>query len=75
MARYVIRTAHGPAEVKTPSGDIIHVCRCGLSKSEQGLCDGSHKQTLDEKEGDIYEYGADGKQEEGGCCGGGCCSN
>lgn len=76
MARIVIRTAQGPAEVKTQNGDIIHVCRCGLSGSEQGLCDGSHKQTLDEKEGEMYEYDGEGqREEEGGCCGGGCCSN
>ena len=72
MARKVIHSAQGPAEVKTPNGDSVWVCRCGLTKSEQGLCDSSHKQTLDEKEGDIYEYDDEGHQEQG-CCGGGCC--
>lgn len=74
MARIVLRTAHGPAEFKTPNGDTVHICRCGLSKSEYGLCDGSHKQTLDEKEGEVYEYDGEGHREkEEGCCGGGCC--
>ncbi|MDD5083920.1 MAG: CDGSH iron-sulfur domain-containing protein [Candidatus Moranbacteria bacterium] len=73
MARKVIHTAQGPAEFTTASGDIVKICRCGLTASEQGLCDDSHKQTLDEKAGDLYEYGEAG-QEEGGCCGGGCCS-
>jgi CDGSH-type Zn-finger protein len=73
MARKVIHTAHAPAELKTPNGDVVHICRCGLTDSEQGTCDGSHKQTLDEKDDTLYEYDNEGHQEEG-CCGGGCCS-
>jgi CDGSH-type Zn-finger protein len=78
MARIVLKTAHEPAEVTTPKGDTVHVCRCGLSHSEQGLCDGSHKKTLDEKEGVVYEYDKNNtrlKDDESACCGsGGCCS-
>lgn len=72
MARRVIHAAQGPVEFKTQNGDSVWICRCGLTKSEQGLCDGAHKQTHDEKEGELYEYDGEGRQEEG-CCGGGCC--
>ncbi len=72
MARIITRTEHGPVEVKI--GDkTVHVCRCGLSKNPQGLCDGSHKKTLDEVEGVTYVYDEDGNREEAEmCCGGGC---
>ena len=70
MARKIIRTAQGPAEYTTPGGEKVTICRCGLTTNEFGLCDGSHKQTLDEKDGEMYMYEAD----EAGCCGGGCCS-
>lgn len=80
MARLVLKTAKGNFELK-PSDKPVHICMCGLSKN-QPFCDGSHKKTLDEKEGEVYEYDAEGKRieccemkegEEGGCCGGGCC--
>ncbi len=80
MARLVLKTAKGNFELK-PSDKPVHICMCGLSKN-QPFCDGSHKKTLDEKEGEVYEYDTEGKrmecceikeEEEGGCCGGGCC--
>lgn len=52
MARIVEKEAKGPVEV---SGESRWICMCGLSKN-QPFCDGSHKQTLDEKEGKIYKY-------------------
>jgi len=36
---------------------------CGLSNREP-FCDGSHKKTLDEKEGKVYEYDEEGKRRE-----------
>ena len=82
MSRIVVKTAHAPHEIK-PSEKSTFICMCGLSKN-QPFCDQSHKKTLDEKEGEVYEYDKDGKrmecceegedkEGEGGCCGGGCC--
>lgn len=64
MPRLVKHTAHGPAVVKTPKGDEIYICRCGLSKNPQGLCDGSHKKTLDEKDDQVYCYDEKGERKE-----------
>ena len=55
MGRLVKHTAKGPAKVETTEAPIF-VCRCGLSKNEQGLCDGSHKVTQDEQEDKLYIY-------------------
>jgi CDGSH-type Zn-finger protein len=63
MARIVKRTEHGPVQVDT-NGNPIFVCRCGLSKNPQGLCDGSHKKTLDEAEGKTFVYGENGERVE-----------
>jgi len=82
MARIVVKTAQGPLVLK-PSTKPVNICMCGLSKN-QPFCDGSHMGTLDEKEGEIYEYDKKGKRvdccgsdekEEGACCGGGCCKD
>lgn len=54
MARKVLKTAHGPFEVK-PQKQSVWICMCGLSKN-QPFCDGSHKRTLDEEEEKIYQY-------------------
>jgi CDGSH-type Zn-finger protein len=58
MTRQVFHSAHAPQAVpKTAAaGDHLYVCRCGLSASPYGLCDGSHKQALDEQPGLTYLY-------------------
>lgn len=68
MARKVIKTAHGPYELK-PQGSMVKICMCGLSKN-QPFCDGSHLKTLDEDDTTMYVYDEQGKrQEECACCG------
>jgi len=58
MTRLVSHTATGPLAVPKDSaaGDHLYVCRCGLSASPLGLCDGSHKATRDEQSGRVYLY-------------------
>lgn len=58
MTRIVSHSANGPLAVpKTAAaGDSLYVCRCGLSASPFGLCDGSHKATRDEQPGQVYLY-------------------
>jgi CDGSH-type Zn-finger protein len=58
MTRLVSHTATGPLAVPKDSvaGDHLYVCRCGLSASPLGLCDGSHKASRDEQPGRVYLY-------------------
>lgn len=59
MTRLIPHTARGPLKVlKTDmsAGDAVYLCRCGLSASPNGFCDGSHKATLDEQPGRVYLY-------------------
>jgi CDGSH-type Zn-finger protein len=76
--RIVVKTEKGPKQV----GDKF-ICMCGLSK-DQPFCDGSHKQTADEKDEETYLYTEEGREivqeitvGEAGCCCGhgdeGCC--
>lgn len=68
MSRCVTSELKGPAEVK-PSTESQWICQCGLSKN-QPFCDGSHKKTLDEADGTVYRYEADGTRKEcGDSCG------
>lgn len=64
MSRVVIHTAHGPALVKTPSGDTVAICRCGLTTNADGTCCGNHKRTLDEAPDKIYQYDEQLEREE-----------
>jgi CDGSH-type Zn-finger protein len=55
MARIIIHTAKKPYVHKTPKGDVVVICMCGLSKNYP-LCDGSHVKVGNELEGAIYLY-------------------
>ncbi len=59
MTRLIPHTARGPLKVLKADlapGDAVYLCRCGLSANPNGLCDGSHKATLDEQPGRVYLY-------------------
>ena len=62
MSRIITHEAKGPLEIK-PLDKSVWICRCGLSKN-QPFCDGSHKKTLDEKDGKTYKYSPDGTRVE-----------
>ncbi|HDZ54110.1 MAG TPA: CDGSH iron-sulfur domain-containing protein [Candidatus Nealsonbacteria bacterium] len=55
MTRLVEHAEKSPVQVDT-TGEPIFVCRCGLTRNEKGLCDGSHQKAQDEKEGKLYCY-------------------
>ncbi len=64
MARKILKIAQAPYEVKSQK-ESVWICMCGLSKNEP-FCDGSHKKTVDEEAGKVYEYDADGHRKETG---------
>ncbi|BCU67536.1 hypothetical protein HS7_09730 [Sulfolobales archaeon HS-7] len=60
MVRLVRHDRNKPYEIKADNGQVFYVCACGLSKHKP-FCDGSHKRTLDEEEGNVYIYDDEGK--------------
>lgn len=62
MARLVKKEAKGPYEIKC-AAESTWICMCGLSNN-QPFCDGSHKKTADEKEGEVYLYNEYGSRSE-----------
>lgn len=62
MARLVRHEATGPRkldedDIDPEKGDVA-VCQCGLS-AEYPFCDGSHRVTQTETEGELYKYERD----------------
>jgi CDGSH-type Zn-finger protein len=66
VVRWVRKTAKGPARLEI-HGKKISICRCGLSKNENGFCDGSHAKVQDEEEGRSYCYDEVGERVEMRC--------
>ncbi|WP_069807158.1 CDGSH iron-sulfur domain-containing protein [Vulcanisaeta thermophila] len=59
--RVVLHTRKGPYEYKTPSGESVWICMCGLSDTYP-ICSGKHRLVADEKENEVYLYTQDGKR-------------
>lgn len=60
MARLVRHDAQGPKKVEV-NGEEQWVCMCGLSDNKP-FCDGSHHDTQDEEDGELYLYDHDGNR-------------
>lgn len=62
MARLVKHEANRPFLIRQEDVQKfpIAICMCGLSKNKP-FCDGSHKRTNDEEEGELYLYDDQGR--------------
>ena len=54
MTRIVKYEEHKPT-ITTIGNESKAICMCGLSKIKP-LCDGSHRETIGEENGKLYEY-------------------
>lgn len=65
MTREVTHEANGPAPINEETleeqGGTAYICQCGLS-SNKPFCDGTHHETEDEEEGEVYKYESDGSR-------------
>jgi CDGSH-type Zn-finger protein len=59
--RVILHTAKGPYEYKTPSGESVWICMCGLSDTYP-ICSGKHKLVRDEDERSVYIYDQTGNR-------------
>jgi CDGSH-type Zn-finger protein len=67
MAREVTHEANGPTpideETLEEQGGAAYICQCGLS-SNKPFCDGTHAETADEEEDELYKYDSDGSRQK-----------
>ena len=61
MARIIVHTRGSPLVHRTPKGDVVVICMCGLS-GNYPFCDGSHLKTDGEEGGAVYVYDSSGKR-------------
>ena len=59
--RVILHTAKRPYEYKTPSGESVWICMCGLSDTYP-ICNGKHRLVRDEDEGSVYIYDQTGNR-------------
>ncbi|KUO79653.1 MAG: hypothetical protein AT714_07825 [Vulcanisaeta sp. OSP_8] len=59
--RVILHTAKRPYEYKTPSGESVWICMCGLSDTYP-ICSGKHKLVRDEDERSVYIYDQTGNR-------------
>ncbi len=60
VARLVKHKSQGPAKIEV-GDETKYVCMCGLSDNKP-MCDGSHAETQDEEEDELYVYDDQGKR-------------
>ncbi|MEM3832761.1 MAG: hypothetical protein QW128_04070 [Thermoprotei archaeon] len=63
MMRVIFHTAKRPYLYKTPNGETIHICMCGLSQTYP-ICHGDHAKVRDEDENKIFLYDNQGSRLE-----------
>lgn len=61
MARIIVHTRGSPLVHRTPKGDVVVICMCGLS-GNYPFCDGSHLKTDGEEGGAVYVYDSSRKR-------------
>lgn len=59
--RIIFHTAKRPKPYKTPNGETIYICMCGLSQTYP-ICHGDHAKVRDEDENKIYLYDQQGSR-------------
>lgn len=60
MARLVKHEKQAPFVVPEGTKLPVAICACGLSKNKP-FCDGTHRGTRDEEQGEVYMYDESGR--------------
>lgn len=59
--RIIVHTAKGPKAYKTPNGETIYICMCGLSQTYP-ICHGDHARVRNEEDNKVYIYDQQGNR-------------